>query len=75
MTTEKGFCVHEGRQDAYEACECWGRQERTESGGQVTAGVEATLPGRLVRILTHEDSSIEVGTLLAIIASPGEDPA
>jgi pyruvate dehydrogenase E2 component (dihydrolipoamide acetyltransferase) len=42
---------------------------------KVTAGVEATLPGRLVRILTHEDSSIEVGTLLAIIASPGEEPS
>jgi pyruvate dehydrogenase E2 component (dihydrolipoamide acetyltransferase) len=42
---------------------------------KVTAGVEATLPGRLVRILTHEDSSIEVGTLLAVIASPGEDPS
>ena len=45
MTIEKGFCVHEGRKDAYEACECWGRQERTESGGQVTAGVEGGVEG------------------------------
>ena len=41
---------------------------------KVTAGVEATVPGRLVRVLVDVDSAVEVGALLAVIADPGEDP-
>ena len=40
---------------------------------KVTASVEATRPGRLVRILVGPDSSVAVGELLAVVADPGED--
>lgn len=42
---------------------------------KVTTGVEATVSGRLVRLLAEPDDRIEVGALLAVIAEPGESPA
>jgi len=40
---------------------------------KVTASVEATRPGRLVRILVEPDSSVEVGHLLAVVADTSEE--
>jgi pyruvate dehydrogenase E2 component (dihydrolipoamide acetyltransferase) len=41
---------------------------------KVTTEVEATLPGTFVRVVVEEESSILVGTLLAVVADPGERP-
>jgi pyruvate dehydrogenase E2 component (dihydrolipoamide acetyltransferase) len=42
---------------------------------KVTTGVEATLPGRLVRLLAVPDERVEVGALLAVVADPGQSPS
>ncbi len=39
---------------------------------KVTAAVEASLPGRLLRVLVEEESVQPVGALLAVAADPGE---
>jgi len=41
---------------------------------KVTAEVEANLPGRVLRRLVAEETTIAVGTLLAVMADPDEDP-
>lgn len=41
---------------------------------KVTTGVEATVAGTIVRSLAADGDRIEVGTLLAVIAEPGETP-
>ncbi|QNO38326.1 2-oxo acid dehydrogenase subunit E2 [Protaetiibacter sp. SSC-01] len=41
---------------------------------KVTAEVEANLPGRLVRRLVAEETTVPVGTLVAVVADPGEQP-
>lgn len=42
---------------------------------KVTTEVEANLPGTIVRTFVENDTTIDVGTLLAIIAEPGESPS
>lgn len=42
---------------------------------KVTTGVQATLPGRLVRLLAAEEDLVQVGQVLAVIADPGESPS
>lgn len=42
---------------------------------KVATGVEATIPGRLVRVLAAADEQLAVGALLGVIASPGENPS
>ncbi len=41
---------------------------------KVTTGVEATVAGTIVRSLAADGDRVEVGTLLAVIAEPGEMP-
>jgi len=41
---------------------------------KVTTEVQATLPGRLVRVLVDGDQTVPVGALLAVVADPGEAP-
>jgi pyruvate dehydrogenase E2 component (dihydrolipoamide acetyltransferase) len=41
---------------------------------KVTAGVEATVAGSIVRALAADGDRLEVGALLAVIAEPGEAP-
>ena len=40
---------------------------------KVTTSVEATRPGRLVRVVVTADSTVAVGELLAVVADPGEE--
>ncbi len=42
---------------------------------KITTAVEATLPGRIVRRCVVAESTIAVGTLLAVVADPGEEPS
>lgn len=42
---------------------------------KVTTGVQATLPGRLVRLRAAEEDLLQVGQVLAVIADPGESPS
>ena len=41
---------------------------------KVTTGVEATVAGTIVRSMVADGDRVEVGTLLAVIAEPGETP-
>ncbi len=40
---------------------------------KVTTGVEATVAGRLVRVLVDAEERVEVGAVLAVVAGAGED--
>lgn len=41
---------------------------------KITTSVEATLAGRIVRIVVPADTTVAVGTVLAVVAGPGEAP-
>jgi pyruvate/2-oxoglutarate dehydrogenase complex dihydrolipoamide acyltransferase (E2) component len=41
---------------------------------KITTSVEATLAGRIVRIVVPADSTVAVGTVLAVVAGAGEAP-
>lgn len=42
---------------------------------KVTTEVEATLPGTIVRVFVEAETTVDVGTLLAVVANPGEAPS